>query len=202
MNYIFLKVWKCFKFDRGEVEKHTCGKELSSFNLSFIALISDHILKSDGIIFRHSVPCLPIPHVHIVEAMQVMILHIPRELAKQYSHIHRCSVTPGISSFMDLNKNPFALDVPLKFQSESPIFKFSINPSIPLLLSNSMNNDQVCSDVDYANGILIQPYMLGSTFVELDRRSDTYGLTENWMQVILRGIWGKLRGQKGFHWGL
>lgn len=48
----------------------------------------DHLLERDRGVPRHAVPRLPGPHVQVIQAVQVVILHVPSEPAKQHGYVH------------------------------------------------------------------------------------------------------------------
>ncbi|MFS7951254.1 hypothetical protein Hanom_Chr07g00592841 [Helianthus anomalus] len=105
------------------------GQQLNTnrINLSTITNHPNHILKRNRRIFRHTIPSLPSPHMHIIQTMKIMILHMPSKPTKQHTNIHHRRRHPGYLLLHKPQQRPFRP----RYPSHIPLCLPHTHPPIP-----------------------------------------------------------------------
>lgn len=75
------------KDNRRETENQTRNVLTQRINLSTVAVNPNNLLKRDGSVTGDSVPGLAGAHVEVVQAVQVVVLNVPREPAEEHGDV-------------------------------------------------------------------------------------------------------------------
>ena len=69
---------------------------------------SNHLLERNSSLSGHAIPRLPSTHVQVIQAMQIMILHMPSKPTKHHSHIHHRRSDPWNLLLHELQQRPIS----------------------------------------------------------------------------------------------